>query len=51
MLDAGGAGRYSVWLAECEYAVDLVDPSGRQAELAATKTAETAKRWRSLSTA
>ncbi|PSP76491.1 class I SAM-dependent methyltransferase [Halobacteriales archaeon QS_1_68_20] len=41
VLDVGGgAGRYSVWLAERGYEVVLVDPSERQVELAASKAAE-----------
>lgn len=41
VLDVGGgAGRYSVWLANRGYTVVLVDPSERQVDLAATKAAE-----------
>ena len=41
VLDVGGgAGRYSVWLADRGYDVVLVDPSERQVELAEEKTAE-----------
>lgn len=36
----GGAGRYSVWLAERGYTVTLADLSDRQVELAATKAEE-----------
>ena len=36
----GGAGRYSVWLAERGYTVTLADPSERQVELAAAKATE-----------
>jgi len=41
VLDVGGgAGRYSVWLAEKGYEVVLVDPSERQVELAEEKVVE-----------
>lgn len=41
VLDVGGgAGRYSVWLAERGYDVTLVDPSDRQVDLATSKVAE-----------
>lgn len=41
VLDVGGgAGRYSVWLAQQGYTVTLVDPSRRQVELTTTKAAE-----------
>lgn len=41
ILDVGGgAGRYSVWLADRGYSVVLVDPSERQVEIAAEKVAE-----------
>lgn len=41
VLDAGGgAGRYSIWLAERGYEVTLVDLSSRQCELAREKAAE-----------
>ena len=41
VLDVGGgAGRYSVWLAERGHEVVLVDPSEPQVELAGTKAAE-----------
>jgi S-adenosylmethionine-dependent methyltransferase len=36
----GGAGRYSVWLAERGYTVSLVDPSEQQVEIASTKATE-----------
>jgi SAM-dependent methyltransferase len=41
VLDVGGgAGRYSVWLAERGYEVELVDPSERQVQLATEKAEE-----------
>lgn len=36
----GGAGRYSIWLAERGYTVDLIDPSERMVDLATAKAEE-----------